>query len=501
MTDFRLLIDGELRSAASRATFSSSDPSTGEVVGRFADAGPEDAEAAVAAARRAFDSSDWATQGRESRLRVVSGFIEGLTARLPELIDMEIRDGGHTSRLANLFTVPLAITHARQVVELYAQRRDVEALPQITTPSLSANHVLREPVGVCTLISAFNFPLLLAAWKVAPALATGCTAILKPSPLAPGTAALLAEVAAEHLPPGVLNVLTSTSVATAEVLTTSEHVDKISFTGSTRTGQVIARAAAGTVKRCTLELGGKGATIFCADADLDVAVPGALWGCFMHQGQACEAGTRLLVPRAIYPEVCDRLVAGVEKLQVGPAADFASDLGPLIDAAAVERTRRYVGLGLDAGARLLTGGQPITTGDCAAGHFFAPTILADVTNDMAVAQDEIFGPVLSVIPYDGGDAAAAAIANDSAYGLACAVWSSDLSRAHDLASRLRCGTVWINDHHLINGYAPFGGYKQSGIGRELGPPAVEEYLETKHVHVDFSPRLDQKYWFGVLGLS
>ena len=494
---FRLLIDGELADAATGATFDSLNPSTGELAARFAEASVDDVDRAVRAARRAFDESDWATQGRESRIRQVRAFVERMTAALPELIEWEVREAGHTARLANLFTVPLAVDHARSMIELYERRADVEPLPAITTPAPSWNYVRREPVGVCSLVVPFNFPILIAMWKLAPALVTGCTVVLKPSPMASATAGLLAEIAAESdLPPGVLNIVTSTSIGVGEAMVTHPMVDKVSFTGSTDTGRRIMHGAADTVKNVTLELGGKGATILLDDADLDIALPGALWACFMHQGQACESGTRLLVPSARYPEVVSRLVELTSRLKVGPADDFDSDLGPLISQSQLERVQRYVKLGTDQGATLLAGGEVVE----GPGYFHEPTIFGDVTNDMTIAQEEIFGPVLSVIRYDG-DSEAVRIANDTIYGLACSVWSRDIPRAQSVAHRLRTGTVWVNDHHLLNSYAPFGGYKQSGVGTELGSAGLDPYLEIKHVHVDQVPTIGQKYWYGILGLG
>jgi aldehyde dehydrogenase (NAD+) len=341
---------------------------------------------------------------------------------------------------------------------------------------------------------------MMAIWKVAPAIATGNTVVLKPAMETPVTAMELARIVAESdIPPGVVNVIPGPGVPVGEAMVTDRRVDKIAFTGSTEVGRRIMQLASPQVTYATLELGGKSPSIILDDADLDVAVPGALWAMYLHQGQICQAGTRLLVPSSLYDEVTARAVELVEGMTVGSAHDFASDLGPVLNETQFRTIERYIELGKRDGAKLLTGGDRVTGDGLDRGYFVQPTIFGEVDNNMRIAQEEIFGPVLSVIRYDSVDDAVR-IANDSIYGLAAGVWSRDIPRALEVVRRLRAGTVWVNDFHLISPAAPFGGFKQSGVGREQGEWGLKGYLETKTVHVSQVPAKDQKFWFGILGL-
>ena len=424
---------------------------------------------------------------------------ELMKERQAKLSMIESEDAGHTVRMSNLFTIPLAIYHWEYLVESGARLDYIQPVPPLDFPAPSWNFVQREPYGVCVGINAWNFPFIFAVWKAASALATGNAMILKPSPYSSLTTLELGSMAQEAgLPEGVLNIVPGTGPIAGEALVTDPRVDKVSFTGSTTIGRRIMQLASPMVKKVTLELGGKGPTILLDDADLDIAIPGALWGVYLHGGQMCEAGTRCFVPSHLYDEVTARLVETAEGLTVGSAMDFDSDIGPLIDHRQTDTVQRYVQVGQDEGAKLLTGGgRPAGMPD--GGYYFQPTIFGDVTNDMRIAQEEIFGPVLSMIRYEATEDAIR-MANDTIYGLAGSVWSRDIPRALSVAKRIKVGTVWINDHHLLSAAAPHGGYKQSGVGRELGTWGLDEYLQVKHVHVDQTPTKEQKFWYQVLGL-
>jgi acyl-CoA reductase-like NAD-dependent aldehyde dehydrogenase len=363
---------------------------------------------------------------------------------------------------------------------------------------LAQSYVRREPIGVCAAITPWNFPLLLSMWKFAPALAAGNSVVVKPDEKTPLTMLRFAQIAEEcGLPSGVLNVVTGEGETVGAHIASHRDVDKVAFTGSTAVGREIMRLGADTVKRVTLELGGKSPVVVLDDADIDIAVDGALFSCFLYSGQVCESGTRLLLPDSIHDEFVARLVARAKQITIGDPTDFDTDMGPVVSAEQRDRILRYIEVGKQEGATVAFGGGVPQGDGFEKGYWVEPTILVDVTNDMRIAQEEVFGPVLAVIRYADDDDAVR-IANDTEYGLAAAVWSTDNERALDVARRIRAGTVWINDHHMISCEAPFGGYKQSGVGRELGPHALDAYTETKHIHLDLSGRLDRRAYAALL---
>jgi aldehyde dehydrogenase (NAD+) len=500
MREFKLFIGGEFVDADDGATFETTNPSTGEVVARVAKGGPQDMDRAVAAARTAFDESQWPGIKPSERTDVMLRAFEKIKDRESEIAQLEAEDAGHTVRMANLFSIPYSNEYWRHLAELAQRLEYHEPVEDYAFPTPAWDFVLREPYGVCAGIIPWNVPYMMAIWKLAPALATGNTAVLKPATYTPATACALAEILAEtDIPPGVVNVVPGSGAAAGEALVTDPRVDKVAFTGSTEIGRRIMQLASGTVKKVTLELGGKSANILLDDADLDIAIPGSAWAMYMHQGQICHAGTRLFAPAALYYEVTARLVETVEGLKVGSAMDFESDLGPLINKTQFDTVDRYVQLGQDEGAKLLTGGHRVTDDGLDRGYFYEPTIFGEVSNDMKIAQEEIFGPVLSVIRYESVEDAIR-MANDNIYGLGGAVWSRDIPRALEVAKRIRTGTVWVNDYHLVSPAAPFGGYKQSGIGREHGHWGLQEYLQTKYIRVDQVPTKLQKFWYQVIGL-
>jgi acyl-CoA reductase-like NAD-dependent aldehyde dehydrogenase len=499
MRELKLFIDGEFVDASSGQTFETRNPSDGSVLGRVARAGREDVERAVSAARRAFDEGPWPSMTPQERSEILGRMAELLHARQAELSQGEAEDAGHTLRLANLFTIPLGIYHWQYLAEEAGRLEYTEPVPRTDFPAPAWQFVQREPFGVCAGIIPWNFPFIMAVWKAAPALATGNTLVLKPSPYTPLTALELAAVAQEAgLPKGVLNVVPGTGTVAGEALVADPRVDRIAFTGSTAVGRRIMQLASATLTPVGLELGGKGPTILLEDADLEIAIPGALWAVYLHGGQMCEAGTRCFIPAGMYDEVAARLVEASEGLKVGTALDFETDIGPLVDGRQVDTVKRYVQIGLDEGAKLLTGGD-VPAGVPQGGYYFEPTIFGGVDNSMKIAQEEIFGPVLSLIKYESVEEAIR-LANDTIYGLSGSVWSRDIPRALSVASRIKAGTIWINDHHLLSAAAPHGGYKQSGIGRELGRWGLDEYLQIKHVHVDQTPSKAQKFWYQVIGL-
>jgi aldehyde dehydrogenase (NAD+) len=500
MRQYSLFIDGEFTEAASGETFETRDPSTGEPLATVAKAGPEDVDRALTAARRAFDEGPWATMPPQERARIMLDVYARLQEAQTELSDLEMRDAGQTIRAASLFLVPYSNEFWKYAAEAAGKMSYVEQVPRFDFPAPAWEFVQREPFGVCSQIIPWNVPYMMALWKLAPAIATGNTVVLKPAAETPVTAMELAKIIADsEIPPGVVNILPGPGVPTGEAMVTDPRVDKIAFTGSTEVGRRIMQLASPRVTYATLELGGKSPVILLDDADLDVAIPGSLWGMYLHQGQICQAATRMFVPTALYDEVVARVTELVEGFTTGPASSYESDLGPLLNERQLQTVERYIELGQQEGAKLLTGGERLTGGDLDRGAYFAPTVFGDVDNGMKIAQEEIFGPVLSILRYDGVDDAVR-MANDNIYGLAAGVWSRDIPRALEVVRRLKAGTVWVNDYHLISPAAPFGGYKQSGVGREHGEWGLKGYLEVKTVHVNQIPSKEGKFWLQVLGL-
>lgn len=495
---YDLYINGAWQPASSRQTFTVFDPANGQPLATCASASPTDVDRAIAAARSAFDHGPWPHTSPARRAEILHALADALEARNFELAEIESRDAGVPLRKTTYNDITLGIEILRGCAEM-ARKHPYEPLPWNDLPSVSWNFVWREPIGVCAQIIPWNYAFCMAAWKLGPALATGNTVVFKPSSLAP--LSTLAIVQAIHelnlLPKGVVNLVLGPGGEVGEYLVAHPDVDKVAFTGSTEVGRKIMALAAPHIKRVTLELGGKNAMIILPDADLDLVVDGVLWGAFYHSGQLCEAGSRLLVPHALHDTLVSRLVERVRTMRIGDPMDLETDIGPLISEQQRAKVERYIAIGREEGATVVIGGRRPPDEACANGYYVEPTIFTGVRPEMRIAREEIFGPVLAVIAYEEVSEAIK-IANDSIYGLAASVWSRDLQQALAVAKRIRAGTVWINEHHVLNPYAPFGGYRQSGFGREMGRYGLDEYTEVKHIHVDLMQRRQGRLWWDTL---
>jgi acyl-CoA reductase-like NAD-dependent aldehyde dehydrogenase len=496
MLEYPLYIGGSFVPSSTGKKIESVNPFDGSIVAVADAAVTDDVQKAVAAARKAFDEGPWPHMNRDERATLLKGISEKINERFKEFVELEVLDSGSTIRKAKE-DVHLSARNMYYFSKLAALDLS-EPVEGLNKPGFSKNILVREPIGVVGAIIPWNFPLKMAVWKLGPALAAGNTIVLKPSEITPVTAMELAKIIDElGFPPGVVNIIPGYGREAGEALVKHPGVDKIAFTGSTAVGKHIMSLASNTLKKCTLECGGKSANIVYDDADLPLALDGSLYAIFYHQGQCCEAGARLFLPASIAGEFTEKLLEITAKLKLGNPMDTSTDIGPVISKNQQERVLGYISKGIAEGATLLTGGKVPESEELANGFFIVPTIFTNVDNRMTIAQEEIFGPVLSIITYDKIDDAIR-MANDSMYGLAAGVWSKDAEKADYVARRLKAGTVWINEWHLISEKAPFGGYKESGIGREFGVDGLKEYTETKHIHIDEVGVREKKQWYDVV---
>jgi aldehyde dehydrogenase (NAD+) len=480
VTHKQLLIDNEWRASSSGKTMEVINPATEEIIAEVAVGDAKDVDAAVAAARAAVEGP-WGKMSARERGRLVRRLADRLLERADEVARLETLHNGKPISESRQIEIPAAA----ECFEYYAGWADKVTGETIPVKGNYLTYTLREPVGVVAAIVPWNFPLLLAAWKVAPALACGNTVILKPASQTPLTALALGEIAIEiGLPPGVLNVVTGPGASLGQAIVEHPGIDKIAFTGDTSTGKSIMRSAADTLKKITLELGGKSPNIVLADADLEAAIRGATIGIFYGKGEVCAAGSRLLVDRTIKDEFIDKLAARARRMAPGDPLDPKTRFGAIASKKQLETVLRYIDSGRKEGASLVAGGERADIGT-GKGYFVQPTVFADVQPAMTIAREEIFGPVLAAIDFADLDEAIAR-ANDSQYGLAAGVWTRDIKKAHYVARKLQAGTVWINTYNVYDTAAPFGGYKQSGFGREMSAHALEHYTQIKSVWVDLN---------------
>jgi betaine-aldehyde dehydrogenase len=475
---YQIYVNGEWVESKSNKTFPVYDPATEEVIAQVPDSNGDDVNRAVAAAKSAFEDGPWASTTAQERGRVLFRLAEKIRQNAPQLAELEARNCGKP-----IVEAEYDINDVATCFEYYGGLA-TKVLGYVNpVPDNAVSLSLKEPVGVAGQIIPWNYPLMMAAWKLAPALAAGCTCVLKPAEQTPLTALEMANWLADvGLPPGVVNIITGFGESCGAPLVQHPDVNKIAFTGSAAVGKIIVKQAADTVKRVTLELGGKSPNIFFADADFEAAIDGALFGVFINQGEVCSAGSRILVQKPIYRKFVDAMTEKTKKITLGPPLERETKMGPLVSKEQYERVRSYQDIGKSEGKLAAGGGRPAKF---AKGYYVEPTIFYDVDNSARIAREEIFGPVAAVIPFED-EKDAVKIANDTPYGLAAAVWTRDIFKAFRAVKALKAGIVWVNHMQPTYVEAPWGGYKQSGFGRELGPWGIEEYLETKQVHINLN---------------
>jgi len=473
----KMLINGKWVDSASGKTFETYNPATGEVLSHVAEGDKEDIDRAVKAARAAFETGPWSKISPSERGRMIWRLGDLLEKHLEEFAQLESLDNGKPLKIARVADLPLSIDHFRYYAG-WATKIEGNTVPMSGwKQGMFHAYTVREPVGVVGQIIPWNFPLLMAAWKLGPALASGCTIVLKPAEQTPLTALRLGELIQEAgIPDGVVNIVPGYGETAGAALAAHPDVDKVAFTGSTEVGKLILKAAAGNLKKVSLELGGKSPNIIFDDADLDSAIPGAASAIFFNQGQCCCAGSRLYIEKKAFDKVVEGVADNASKIRVRPGFDPDSDLGPLVSEEQLNRVCGYLDSGTKEGAKAVTGGSREGT----TGYFVKPTVLINTNPKMKVVQEEIFGPVVTAIPFSDPNEIAAT-ANDTIYGLAAGIWTRDIKKAHQMASKIKAGTVWINCYNIFDASLPFGGYKQSGWGREMGHEVLEHYTEVKSV--------------------
>jgi betaine-aldehyde dehydrogenase len=473
-----MYIDGDFVESSGNNWFPVYDPSTEEIISEVPDGNAADVDRAAKAARAAFDAGPWPQTTAQERGRLLFKLAERIRELAPQLAELESRNCGKP-----IVEAEYDVNDTATCFEYYGGLA-TKVLGHVNpVPDNALSLTLREPVGVAGQIIPWNYPLAMASWKLAPALAAGCTCVLKPAEQTPLSILELAKSFEEiGFPKGVINIVTGFGESAGAPIVTHPFVDKVAFTGSSAVGKLILKSAAESVKRVTLELGGKSPNIFFADADFEASIDGALFGIFINQGEVCSAGSRILVERSIYTKFVNAMAEKAKTIKLGPPLDRSTKMGPLVSKEQYERVRSYQEIGKGEAKLVAGGGRPESL---AKGYYIEPTIFADVDNNARLAREEVFGPVAALIPFED-EREAIRIANDTPYGLAAAVWSRDIFRALRVVKAIRAGVVWVNHMQPTYVEAPWGGYKQSGFGRELGPGGIEEYLETKQVHINLN---------------